>query len=116
MPFHELAAYPGTKSPTVGTSGNTLSRRRLPWSVSSFKPSWSYQNQHDLAFRQALLKHRREFHSRAHIHVDKHVLAAKFVFQILADAERIRGRVLTAVTNENLLCHVKFGLRLIAAR
>ena len=79
--------------------------------VPRIEPVWPNQNQHDFAFCQTLFKHLGEFGSGTHVDIDKHTLAAKLVFQILADAERVSASVLTAIAYENLLGHLQYGAR-----
>src|SRR5687768_6191383 len=73
--------------------------------VRGIEPIWPNQNQHYFAFCETLLEHLRKFGSGAHINVNKHVLATKLLFQILADAKRVGTAVLTPIAYENLARH-----------
>jgi hypothetical protein len=63
------------------------------------------QHYHYLAFGKTLFKHGRKVNARGHVNIDKYVLAAKLVFQILADAKRIGSAVVTPIAYENLVRH-----------
>jgi hypothetical protein len=49
--------------------------------------------------------------SGTRVNINKHALAAKLVFQILTDAQRVSARVVTAIAYENLLRHLECGPR-----
>jgi hypothetical protein len=73
--------------------------------ITSIEPIWPNQNYHNLAFGKTLFKHSRKISACVHVNIDEYVLAAKFVFQILADAKRVGGAILTPITYENLPGH-----------
>src|SRR5271168_54331 len=78
----------------------------FPLIVLCIKPFRSDQNQHHLTFGQPLLQNSWKLRARAHVHVDKYVLSAKCVLQILADTERTSCAVVTAIAYEYFTCHL----------
>jgi hypothetical protein len=73
--------------------------------ITSIEPIWPNQNYHHLAFGKTLFKHGRKISARVHINIDKYILASKFMFQILTNAKRVGGAVLTSIAYENLAGH-----------